>query len=247
MLYPLSYRRGARPSYLPRWWEIELSRPDNSVTMPTRLPAMPAVLDALLTRVINRPLAAYVARRTMPTTDQTISRLEASFRRSAMICAGGTGMAACLPKTSSLAVKLLAGAEVLTLVGAATWHALAVARVYEVSDADVEQRKAFVVTALLGPSGTELVADAGQVSPTLVAKTILIGLPPSQLTRTSSRLLRPFARKGAKSAQVRLLPCAIGAGIGIVSGRAFAAMVMSELRAAFPRPTDCSALPHCDH
>lgn len=208
---------------------------------------LPAVVHSGVEKAIgiqHSTVAGYVQwlRRSRPeaTPAEIIATLEKQYLIAVTTAGAVLGGAAAVPGAGTgLALALSAGETAIFLETTALFT-LAVAEVYAVRVDDVENRRALVLTVVLGDGGSMLVEKvAGQTSErwgTLLADL----LPMSSISAINKALCRWFITQYPRRKGLRLVgkivPFGIGAGIGATGNHAFGRMVISAGRRVFGTP-----------
>lgn len=147
---------------------------------------------------------------------------------------GGTGVA----------LGLTAG-ELAAYAVQTTIYILGVSRLHGVRPADREQRRALVLSSLLGEEGAAIVSDQLGLSTLAWARTSLKNLSSPTLGQVNKALMKyaskKLYRRTAGRIAGRLIPFGIGAGVGYLSGKAVARRTAEGLKAALGPVRDISA------
>ena len=166
------------------------------------------------------------------------------FRHESGLTSGAVGASAALPVVGTGTSVALTVGQTAVFMASAVTYVLTVAELQGLHVADVERRRALVLSALLGEEGSRAVQGELGLSTLFWAAQLLTQMPvPTvrsvnvELTR---RLTRRVAARGGALALGRLIPFGIGAFIGYTGGRALASQVIEGAQAALG-PTD--ALP----
>jgi hypothetical protein len=204
-------------------------------------------LDAALDRAlaIQRPVVqAYLARvrerRPDATPAEVVAQLERRYRTAVVGIGAASGGAAALPGVGTAASLATGAAEIAGFISATAMYVLALAELHGVPVSDPEVRRALVLAALVGETGTIALdgaaVDAGsswaQVLGRRGTKESLGGLN----GRMGKLLLTRFgARQGALLVG-RAVPFGIGAGVGAAGNAALARGVIRAARRSFGAP-----------
>ena len=147
---------------------------------------------------------------------------------------GGTGVA----------LGLTAG-ELAVYAVQTTIYILGVSRLQGVRPADREQRRALVLSSLLGEEGAAIVSDQLGLSTLAWARTSLKNLSSPTLGQVNTALMKyaskKLYRRTAGRIAGRLIPFGIGAGVGYLSGKAVARRTAEGVKAALGPVRDLSA------
>ncbi len=212
--------------------------------------ALDAALDKALT--IQRPVVqAYLdrvrARRPDARPAEVIDQLERRYRTAVMGIGAASGGAAALPGVGT-ATSLAAGAaEIAAFVSATAMYVLALAELHSVPVSDPEVRRALVLAALVGETGTVAIdgtaVEAGSSWAQVLGRRGVQGVP-RRAQRPAGRLL--LTRFGARQGALllgRAVPFGIGAGIGAAGNAALAHGVIRAARRSFGPPPKRFARP----
>lgn len=147
---------------------------------------------------------------------------------------GGTGVA----------LGLTAG-ELAVYAVQTTIYILGVSRLQGVRPADREQRRALVLSSLLGEEGAAIVSDQLGLSTLAWARTSLKNLSSPTLGQVNKALMKyaskKLSRRAAGRIAGRLIPFGIGAGVGYLSGKAVARRTAEGVKAALGSARELSA------
>lgn len=147
---------------------------------------------------------------------------------------GGTGVA----------LGLTAG-ELAVYAVQTTIYILGVSRLQGVRPADREQRRALVLSSLLGEEGAAIVSDQLGLSTLAWARTSLKNLSSPTLGQVNKALMKyaskKLSRRTAGRIAGRLIPFGIGAGVGYLSGKAVARRTAEGVKAALGSARELSA------
>ena len=147
---------------------------------------------------------------------------------------GGTGVA----------LGLTAG-ELAVYAVQTTIYILGVSRLQGVRPADREQRRALVLSSLLGEEGAAIVSDQLGLSTLAWARTSLKNLSSPTLGQVNKALMKyaskKLSRRSAGRIAGRLIPFGIGAGVGYLSGKAVARRTAEGVKVALGSARELSA------
>lgn len=147
---------------------------------------------------------------------------------------GGTGVA----------LGLTAG-ELAVYAVQTTIYILGVSRLQGVRPADRDQRRALVLSSLLGEEGAAIVSDQLGLSTLAWARTSLKNLSSPTLGQVNKALMKyaskKLSRRTAARIAGRLIPFGIGAGVGYLSGKAVARRTAEGVKAALGSARELSA------
>lgn len=147
---------------------------------------------------------------------------------------GGTGVA----------LGLTAG-ELAVYAVQTTIYILGVSRLQGVRPADREQRRALVLSSLLGEEGAAIVSDQLGLSTLAWARTSLKNLSSPTLGQVNKALMKyaskKLSRRTAGRIAGRLIPFGIGAGVGYLSGKAVARRTAEGVKTALGSARELSA------
>lgn len=147
---------------------------------------------------------------------------------------GGTGVA----------LGLTAG-ELAVYAVQTTIYILGVSRLQGVRPADREQRRALVLSSLLGEEGAAIVSDQLGLSTLAWARTSLKNLSSPTLGQVNKALMKyaskKLSRRAAGRIAGRLIPFGIGAGVGYLSGKAVARRTAEGVKVALGSARELSA------
>lgn len=135
----------------------------------------------------------------------------------------GAGASSAIPGIGFITGALTVGAESLLFLDAATVYALASAHLRGADIKEPERRKALILIALLGSSGTALVdASIGGSSPAA----LISRLSMTNLSEINNRMLKIALKRVTKSVRSawigKLLPLGIGTVVGSLANRRIA-------------------------
>jgi hypothetical protein len=196
---------------------------------------------------VQGPLAAaYVERlhRADPSADPaTIARkLEKRYVGAVTASGAAVGSTAVLPGLGTIAALSAAAGETAVFLEATAFFALATAAVYGVSADNREQRRALVLSVLVGDDSKHALADLlgpGRRNGAWLSEGVA-SMPLSALSQLNSRLLKRAVRRYTlrRSALVfgKMLPVGIGAVIGAVGNRLAGKKIVNNARSAFGKP-----------
>ncbi len=170
-----------------------------------------------------------------------ISVLERRYAASSLAAGSAVGAAAAVPGLGSGAALALTAGQAGTFIGSSATLALAVAQVHGV-ELDAERRRTLVLGSLLGERGSALLERELGLGPVFWARSLLLRLPRSTVSRVNRALARAGAGAasggGAGALAGRLTPFGIGALIGAATGRAASRTVVRGVARAFgPAPS----------
>ncbi|ACQ81101.1 conserved hypothetical protein [Beutenbergia cavernae DSM 12333] len=221
----------------PRWFRLPSTG---------HLPTLEDVLDGALTvpsTLVRSQVDRLRSRRPDATPADVVAMLERRYLLTVSGMGGAVGATAAAPGLGTGAAIALTAGQVVTFLGASAAFALSVADVHGIAVDDAERRRALLLAALLGPSGTRVVEEEIGVGTALWGRALLTRLPLTTVKSVNATLARKVVR--TTTAQVssvmigRLAPFGIGAIVGIVGGRALGGGVVQATRDAFgPAPAD---------
>nr|WP_206038137.1 hypothetical protein [Rhodococcus sp. HNM0569] len=175
------------------------------------------------------------------TPEQIVARLESRFLAAVTGSGGAVGATAAVPGVGTVASFAAIGAESAFFLEAAALFTLGVAAVHGVPVDDHQQRRALVLSVVLGEAGMEIVQHATGKRTAHWARALDGKVPAPVLRTMNNSLVRKFATKYAarRSALVlgKLVPAGIGAAIGGAGNRAIGKSIVRNSRDAFgPAP-----------
>ncbi|WBT09735.1 hypothetical protein PAB09_05405 [Corynebacterium sp. SCR221107] len=140
------------------------------------------------------------------------------------------GATSAIPGIGFVTGALAVGAESLVFLDAATVYALASSHVRGADIKEPERRKALILIALLGSSGTALVdASIGGGSPAALISRLSL----KNVTEVNNRLLKMAIKKVSKSVRLawlgKLLPLGVGVVVGSLANRRIAERVAEHV------------------
>lgn len=146
------------------------------------------------------------------------------------------GAGAAVPGTGTgIALGLTAG-ELAVYAVQTTSYILGVSRLHGVRPKDREQRRALVLSSLLGEQGAEIVSDQLGLRTLSWARASLKNLSSPTLGQVNKALMKyaskKLAHRTAGRMLGRLIPFGIGAGVGYLSGKAIARRTVKGVQAA---------------
>lgn len=205
--------------------------------------ALDAALDKALS--IQRPvvqsyLARVRARRPDARPAEVVEQLERRYRTAVMGIGAASGGAAALPGVGTAASVAAGAAEIAAFVSATAMYVLALAELHGVPVSDPEVRRALVLAALVGETGTPAVEGAAMESGASWAQVLGRRASKESLGGLNGRLGRLLVtRFGARQGALlvgRAVPFGIGAGIGAAGNAALAHGVVRAARRSFGPP-----------
>lgn len=154
------------------------------------------------------------------------------------------GAGAAVPGTGTgIALGLTAG-ELAVYAVQTTSYILGVSRLHGVRPKDREQRRALVLSSLLGEKGAEIVSDQLGLRTLSWARASLKNLSSPTLGQVNKALMKyaskKLAHRTAGRMVGRLIPFGIGAGVGYLSGKAVARRTVKGVQAALGESRDAS-------
>ncbi|MBT0993024.1 hypothetical protein KIN34_01795 [Cellulomonas sp. DKR-3] len=209
---------------------------------------MPRLVEEALARAVQLPSSAVHAhvekvRRRNPdaSPEQLVRLLEKEYLLVVASTGGAVGAAAAAPAVGTGVALVLTASDVATFFSASAAYVLAVASVHGIEVEDSERRRALLLTALLGDSGTKALEDLTGVGGARMARLLMTRLPMATVKKVNSTLTRRMVRAQlAKQTGLffgRLLPYGVGVVVGAAGGRALGRQVITGARKAFgPAP-----------
>lgn len=209
---------------------------------------MPQLVEQALARAVQLPSSAVHAhvekvRRRNPdaSPEQLVRLLEKEYLLVVAGTGGAVGAAAAAPAVGTGIALVLTASDVATFFSASAAYVLAVASVHGIEVEDTDRRRALLLTALLGDSGTKALEDLTGVGSARVARLLMTRLPMATVKKVNTTLTRRMVRTQlAKQTGLffgRLLPYGVGVVVGAAGGRALGRQVISGARRAFgPAP-----------
>jgi hypothetical protein len=173
---------------------------------------------------------------------EVVAKLERRYV--SMVTLGGmaVGAVATIPGIGTLSAVSAAAAETVTFLEATAFYVLALAVVHGVTADDREQRRALVLSVLVGDNGKTAVAELigpGRTKGAWVAEG-LSALPLSSMSLVNSRLLKAWVKRFTirRSALLfgTLLPVGIGIVVGAVGNYLAGRKIARNARTAFGAP-----------
>lgn len=208
---------------------------------------MPRGLDDLLDAAVRVPSVKvhdYVdgVRRKHP--QAAPADMMAILNRRYLVTVTGSGSAvgavAAVPALGTGAALALTSGQVATFLGSSSLLALAVADLHGIAEDDVARRRAVLLTALLGPSGPQLLEQEIGVSTLTWGRALLTRVPLGTVQSVNRTLRRRVvATSTAKAGSImagRLLPFGVGAVIGYSSARVMGKSMIRGITSAFGPP-----------
>jgi hypothetical protein len=198
------------------------------------------------TRIQGPAAAAYVdrLRRADPTAGpaSVVSKLEKRYLAAVTASGAAVGSAAVLPGIGTLAALSAAAGETAVFLEATAFFALANASVYGIAAENREQRRALVLSVLVGDDSKHAMAELlgpGRRNGAWLSEGVA-SLPMSALSQLNSRLLKRAVRRYTlrRGALLfgKMLPVGIGAIIGAVGNRMAGKKIVRNTRNAFGTP-----------
>lgn len=172
--------------------------------------------------------------------------LTKQYIRRTAYASSAVGAGATLPGGGTgVALGLTAG-ELAVYAVQTSSYILAISRLHGVRPTDREQRRALVLSSLLGEEGAEIVSDQLGLSTLAWARSSLKNLSSPTLGQVNKALMKyaskKMTRRTAGRIAGRLIPFGIGAGVGYLSGKAVARRTSEGVQAALGPIRDFSAL-----
>ncbi|AKK02838.1 hypothetical protein [Corynebacterium epidermidicanis] len=166
--------------------------------------------------------------------------MDTHFKNLAGGAGGSAGAAAAIPGIGFLTGAAAIGAESLVFVDTAAFYTMASAHLRGVDIRNAERRRALILVALLGASGSAIidafVGDLSQEGPTSTAS-LLARFTAPKLGEVNNRLGRLAMKKVTKSIQKawlgKIMPLGIGAVLGTLANRKLATKVIENARESF--------------
>ena len=198
------------------------------------------------TRVQAPAIEAYVQRLRRSHPDATpadiIARLEKHYLAAVMASGAAVGSTAAFPGIGTLAAIGAVAGETVIFLEATAVFVLALAQVHGIPADHREQRRALVLSVLVGDEGRRAVADLigpRRTSGAWLSETAA-SLPLPMLSQLNNRLLRYFVKRYALKrgtiALGKMLPMGAGAVIGGVGNRVTGKKIVANARNAFGPP-----------
>lgn len=171
--------------------------------------------------------------------------LTKQYIRRTAYASSAVGAGATLPGGGTgVALGLTAG-ELAVYAVQTSSYILAISRLHGVRPTDREQRRALVLSSLLGEEGAEIVSDQLGLSTLAWARSSLKNLSSPTLGQVNKALMKyaskKMTRRTAGRIAGRLIPFGIGAGVGYLSGKAVARRTSEGVQAALGPIRDFSA------
>lgn len=210
-----------------------------SVTAVRRASSFGEVVDALLeipSEHIDQKLLQLAKAHPQAQVAELEKILNKQYIRRTAYASSAVGAGAALPGGGTgVALGLTAG-ELAVYAVQTTTYILAISRLHGVRPADREQRRALVVSSLLGEEGAAIVSDQLGLSTLAWARSSLKNLSSPTLGQVNKALMKyaskRLTRRTAGRIAGRLIPFGIGAGVGYLSGKAVARRTAEGIQAA---------------
>ncbi len=173
---------------------------------------------------------------------EVVAKLERRYVVMVTLSGMAVGAAATIPGVGTLSALSAAAAETVAFLEATAFYALALAVVHGIPADHREQRRALVLSVLLGNNGNDAVADLigfGRTNGAWAADG-LSALPLSSMSLLNSRLLKTWARRYTlrRSALMfgKMLPVGIGIVVGAIGNHLAGKKIARNARQAFGAP-----------
>lgn len=213
----------------------------------------PSLAARVLTQVLERgtrvqgpAIEAYVQRLRRANPDASpaaiVAKLEKHYLATVMASGAAVGSAAAFPGIGTLTAMSAVAGETVVFLEATAVFVLAVAGVYGIPADHREQRRALVLSVLVGEDSRRAIADL--VGPARTSGAWITDsaatLPLPALSQLNGRLLRYFVKRytlrRSTVALGKMLPMGIGAVIGGVGNRVMGKRIIANARKAFGPP-----------
>jgi hypothetical protein len=232
----IASRKGSRESQLP-------------ATLDEKPSTAARILSEILergTRVQAPAIEAYVQRLRRANPDAApadiVAKLEKHYVAAVMASGAAVGTAAAFPGIGTLAAMSAVAGETIVFLEATAVLVLATADVYGIPADHREQRRALVLSVLVGEDSRHAIADlvgTGRTSGAWLTDSAAT-LPLPALSQLNTRLLRYFVKrytlKRTTVALGKLLPMGLGAVVGGVGNRVMGKKIVANARKAFGPP-----------
>ncbi len=219
-----------------------------SVTKVRRASSFGEVVDALLdipSEHIDNKLLQLVKAHPQANAAELEKILNKQYIRRTAYASSAVGAGAALPGGGTgVALGLTAG-ELAVYAVQTTTYILGVSRLHGVRPKDREERRALVLSSLLGEEGAAIVSDQLGLSTLAWARSSLKNLSSPTLGQVNKALMKyaskKLTRRTAGRIAGRLIPFGIGAGVGYLSGKAVARRTTEGVQAALGPIRDISS------
>lgn len=197
------------------------------------------VIDAVLdipSEYIDNKLLRLVKTHPQADLQELEDILTKQYIKRTAYASSAVGAGAAVPGTGTgIALGLTAG-ELAVYAVQTTSYILGVSRLHGVRPKDREQRRALVLSSLLGEQGAEIVSDQLGLRTLNWARASLKNLSSPTLGQVNKALMKYASKKLAHRTAGRmfgrLIPFGIGAGVGYLSGKAVAQRTVKGLQTA---------------
>lgn len=197
------------------------------------------VIDAVLdipSEYIDNKLLRLVKTHPQADLQELEDILTKQYIKRTAYASSAVGAGAAVPGTGTgIALGLTAG-ELAVYAVQTTSYILGVSRLHGVRPKDREQRRALVLSSLLGEQGAEIVSDQLGLRTLNWARASLKNLSSPTLGQVNKALMKYASKKLAHRTAGRmfgrLIPFGIGAGVGYLSGKAVAQRTVKGLHTA---------------
>lgn len=205
------------------------------------------VIDAVLdipSEYIDNKLLRLVKTHPQADLQELEDILTKQYIKRTAYASSAVGAGAAVPGTGTgIALGLTAG-ELAVYAVQTTSYILGVSRLHGVRPKDREQRRALVLSSLLGEQGAEIVSDQLGLRTLNWARASLKNLSSPTLGQVNKALMKYASKKLAHRTAGRmfgrLIPFGIGAGVGYLSGKAVAQRTVKGLQTALGESRDAS-------
>ena len=197
------------------------------------------VIDAVLdipSEYIDNKLLRLVKTHPQANLQELEDILNKQYIKRTAYASSAVGAGAAVPGSGTgIALGLTAG-ELAVYAVQTTSYILGVSRLHGVRPKDREQRRALVLSSLLGEQGAEIVSDQLGLRTLNWARASLKNLSSPTLGQVNKALMKYASKKLAHRTAGRmfgrLIPFGIGAGVGYLSGKAVAQRTVKGLQTA---------------
>lgn len=205
------------------------------------------VIDAVLdipSEYIDNKLLRLVKTHPQADLQELEDILNKQYIKRTAYASSAVGAGAAVPGSGTgIALGLTAG-ELAVYAVQTTSYILGVSRLHGVRPKDREQRRALVLSSLLGEKGAEIVSDQLGLRTLSWARASLKNLSSPTLGQVNKALMKyaskKLAHRTAGRMVGRLIPFGIGAGVGYLSGKAVAQRTVKGLQTALGESRDAS-------
>lgn len=205
------------------------------------------VIDAVLdipSEYIDNKLLRLVKTHPQADLQELEDILNKQYIKRTAYASSAVGAGAAVPGSGTgIALGLTAG-ELAVYAVQTTSYILGVSRLHGVRPKDREQRRALVLSSLLGEQGAEIVSDQLGLRTLNWARASLKNLSSPTLGQVNKALMKYASKKLAHRTAGRmfgrLIPFGIGAGVGYLSGKAVAQRTVKGLQTALGESRDAS-------